>query len=463
MATEENIIVRIRAITEGFAKPIQNISSNVGRMSTGFSKAFGAMSMVGGAVVKVFSALKRALGGFRPEWLSVMFISMMLSQVFSGMVQSVLKLTGLFEFWEGVLATILIPVLMPMLEILFRIFEWFLSLPEPVQNLIGILIIAGTAFFGIVSILSQLILMFSSFGISMGTMMVLLAPFALLLGGVAIALFKFGDETDALADKLVNLIDRGVAFVVGFIERIGSFFEQNQTKILEISNKIMNALLNGLMIIIDKISPFVLLFIDTLKQFFETHKKKLYEVAGKLMDLFIAFAITFLPNVLELGKVILEKILNAIKTNKEILQKAFEEFLGLMENIIIELIPSFIEIGVTIAKAIFKGIAQYGSSLGARAIESAFKGGKFDTSSKNYNPFNIGTPLKNDFIWRPGQPPISISPSDTLVGTKSGFGAGAVSINQNNTFYVADRNEWSRLIEDNNRRLVDDIKRQVKV
>jgi hypothetical protein len=66
----------------------------------------------------------------------------------------------------------------------------------------------------------------------------------------------------------------------------------------------------------------------------------------------------------------------------------------------------------------------------------------------------------DDFIWRPGQAPISINPNDTLVGTKGGMGGGQVTVVNN--FYGFTQSDLDRALDDSNRRTVDAIRGLVK-
>ncbi len=71
----------------------------------------------------------------------------------------------------------------------------------------------------------------------------------------------------------------------------------------------------------------------------------------------------------------------------------------------------------------------------------------------------------NYFILRPGQSPISVNPQDTLVGFKGNSplgGVGNIEINQTLDINVSNTETMQRMIDDNNRRLVDDLRRIVK-
>ena len=71
----------------------------------------------------------------------------------------------------------------------------------------------------------------------------------------------------------------------------------------------------------------------------------------------------------------------------------------------------------------------------------------------------------NDFIWRSGEGVTSISPNDTVVGSKNGFGGmgGEVTLNVTYNINISDKREMERMIDANNKRLVDDVRRLVKI
>jgi hypothetical protein len=81
----------------------------------------------------------------------------------------------------------------------------------------------------------------------------------------------------------------------------------------------------------------------------------------------------------------------------------------------------------------------------------------FDPNTGLFN-----TPTQTDFIWRAGQGVTSISPDDDIIGAKdlSRVGGG-ITINQTNNISAFDAREIERMIQLNNSRLVDDIRRQV--
>lgn len=89
--------------------------------------------------------------------------------------------------------------------------------------------------------------------------------------------------------------------------------------------------------------------------------------------------------------------------------------------------------------------------------------GPSDNSSGDGSGSGGGTD-NHDFIWRAGQGAESIDSNDTVVGVKNGLGGlgGGVTLNITYNVQVSDKAAMQKSFEENNRRLVDDIKRMVK-
>jgi len=108
---------------------------------------------------------KYGMKPFRGEFLSLMFIGMMFSKTFGGMIKQVMQMTGLFDMWRGVLASILLPILMPLITRWLPKFLDFLKSPEH-RNFVGTMIIMAAALGFIVTIGAQFALLFAGFGVT---------------------------------------------------------------------------------------------------------------------------------------------------------------------------------------------------------------------------------------------------------------------------------------------------------
>ena len=92
------------------------------------------------------------------------------------------------------------------------------------------------------------------------------------------------------------------------------------------------------------------------------------------------------------------------------------------------------------------------------------------TEEDNYTIAQVNAPLgkKGDFIWRPGGRPMPFDAGDTVVGFKGGAPGmmgmgGGINITQNIDIRAGTADEISRAINENNKKLVEDIRRLVKL
>lgn len=105
---------------------------------------------------------------FNSGMLTMMFIGQNLTKVFGGMVSSVLQLTGIFDMFRGVLASILLPILMPLIaKWLPKLLEW---LKDPGnRKLAGYLILTAAALGYVLYIGAMLTMWLFGFGMTWGS------------------------------------------------------------------------------------------------------------------------------------------------------------------------------------------------------------------------------------------------------------------------------------------------------
>ncbi len=331
-------------------------TGNAARVTSAFG---GVLKGVGTLFFKVARAgynFIKSLKGFKPAWLSVMFMSMGIRKALGGMIKPVLELLGVFEIWRAMLVSLLLPALMPLYDMFLNLMDWFWDMPEGTQKLIGQFILVAASLATIAMIGSQFMLMITALGVSLGTIALILLPFAAIFGGVTIAVFKFGEEARATTDKIVDFINKGVEIAKKWLEGFVKKFMENLPLIKELSKNIMTALIDGILAILGIIGPVISTILDTMYEFFEAYKDKIFKIAGFIIEKLVEFAGMFLPSVIELGKVIIDKIMEGIRANKLVLKKAFAELLEVLTNIITESIPLLLQMGWTIGGAFLGGI-----------------------------------------------------------------------------------------------------------
>jgi len=119
----------------------------------GFNKAAGYLS-------------RSVMPKFHGQFLSLMFIGQGMSATFGGMIQSALQSTGIFEAFGGVLQSILLPVLMPLImRWLPKLMKWLES--PGAKEFAAQVIIMGSALGTTLSMISQVVLLLGSLGFSL--------------------------------------------------------------------------------------------------------------------------------------------------------------------------------------------------------------------------------------------------------------------------------------------------------
>jgi hypothetical protein len=332
-------------------------------MGSGITKYFSSIGKVFAKTFNFFRKTLQQLKRFNPAWLSLLFIAASLSRVFKGMINPILELFGVFDYLNTVILVVLLPVIEPLINMLYTLFDAFLNLPEDIQKVIGGLILFGGAILMVINVFSQFMLLIGSLGVGFGTLLMIIAPFAGVLGTVTAAFLIMGKDGEKTVENLVNrvvdLMGKMFDFLGTLIDKLVIFFNNNKGKILEMANRIMETLLNGLYNLIIKIDPFVTSFIKTLKTFFETHKDKLYEIAQKVMGWLIDFFIIFLPLLIDMGIKLLRALLQGLKDNKDKITPVVKEVIKFIGDAIITFLPDMIDMGITIALAIAKGIGSW--------------------------------------------------------------------------------------------------------
>lgn len=97
----------------------------------------------------------RTSGRMTGAYLSLMFTGMALTRVFGGMVKSVLDTLGVTEMFQATLLVVLLPAMEMILPFLFWLMDWFMNLPEPVQKVIGIIVILIAIIGGILTVIGM--------------------------------------------------------------------------------------------------------------------------------------------------------------------------------------------------------------------------------------------------------------------------------------------------------------------
>ena len=163
-------------------------------------------------------------------------------------------------------------------------------------------------------------------------------------------------------------------------------------------------------------------------------------------------------------------VLDIITSLTEEIQTSFDESL-----------PNFKQWGIDLVNNIIDGIKSIGSKIidtifnlfpawardSIRRVGTAAISTIKPTTEKISRIFTgEGSKPLEDFLIRPGMNPISFSPADTIIGTKTpgaiGKGQTTIYINPTYSVNVSDRYEFERLLKDNNTKMVEDVRRLIQ-
>ena len=493
--TIERITVVLQSLTAGFArglgkaqtqlktvgKNMQNFGAVMQMPMNNFKElngSFKVMKNTGGRVARTFRLMTHGMRGFRMEALGVMFFGMMMQRMFMGLLQPVMEAFGVFDIFRLMLLTLFLPIMEMIFPFLMSLMEWFMDLPEPIKKAIGIFVILGAIFGLIIMALGQfalgigsLILFFPIFGTAIkavGAFLIGLSATALAVIAaiivVVIGMFIAWKENFMNMKQVVSDLWQGIKFIfqgiydviVGVVRLITGIMKGDFSQVKDAIKQILQGLATAIFGIFISIGNFIgAIGIGIIRVFWGIVKAIvgffvwLYnKIVGRsiIPDMIKAIIAWFwkLPKaIFDMFRSIVRGMFNV---GKNIMQKMIDGIKSLgrkVINAILSLFPAWMRKGIESTGKIVINIVK---SI-TEKVSGAFGGGS-----------------KDDFIWRPGQAPVSINPNDTLVGFKGespGLGGGA-NITQENHFHGFTMEDLKRELDSRDRRLVDDVRRLVK-
>jgi len=431
---------------------------------------------------------KRATARFKMELLGTMFAGMALWRVTSGLLKAQLDLWGITELMSSTLSVVFLPLMEDLTPLIIDAATAMMNWSDETKKIVGYSVLAagglglflmlfGQIGLGVTSVikafgfLSVIVKGVSAaVGVAVGwVVLVILAVVAVVVGMVVAWKENFMEMRLAVkifVDGIKRLFAIPFKFFVGIFKAFKALFTGDWKALWEAIKQIFTS------VFIDPVVALFQIFVGTIVSISLGIVRVFKWIVEKVVALFV-----WLYEKL-VGSSIIPDMINAMIAWFWKLPKAILEALG-------SILKAVFKWGVDFVMSIVDGI----KSTGRKVIDSILglfpswmrKGieasGKIvinivkSVTEKIKRVFTGGGSSKNDFIWRPGQAPISINPQDTLVGFKGappklGGGTqekGEVTINQTNYITVSDREEMEKLIRDNNVKLVEEIKRMVNV
>lgn len=345
--------------------------------------------------------LTHGMKGFRMEMLGVMFFGMMLQRTLVGLLRPALEVFGVFDLWRIMLQTLFLPIVSALFPMFLNLLDIFMNLSPSVKMVLGLFVLLGIIFSSILMVVGQFTLGLGALIVAGGA----IVPIITLIGSVLVILLGV------------------MTVIVGIIDIVKGKWEGLGLVIMGIGI-ILSLFIGWWALIPIAVGAAVFLIIkhwDKVSKFIEVSLEKIKSVMNAFWNWFKDTAIgKWLIKAFDFGKNLISKIIDGIKS---MASKFIDAFSGLVS----------------------KSTGFVGGAVGR--VKGFFGGG------------GGGTGVKQDFLMRPGQAPVSFSPNDTIVGTKGGLPGNGVNITQNITVTGTLKEELENMIQDNNSRLVDEVKR----
>jgi phage-related protein len=452
-----------------------------------FNKQQETFQKTGARVANKIRMMTHGLRGFRMEMLSVLFFGMAMQRMFTGLLRPALEVMGIFDLWRVMLMTLFIPILSLLMPLFIKIINWFIGLPEPAKKAIGVFVLIGAA---------------------LGWLLTKIGMLVLGLGGVIKAfsewtlLAKIGGILKGLA-PLFSAAGVAILAIVGTIlVGIWIAWQENFNKIHQWTEVLWENIKEVFFSAFDVMSGAFKTFISLITGDFEGFSNGLRQIWEGIRSMFNSMVNAIIALAVILGTGLWRALIGIYAIVYRGWQRVFDitsqvwnwitdkvsEIMSKIKNNIVSFfistLPEFWNWGVSLVNQLVNGI----NSVGGKVMDSILsifprwargsimRKGTFTVkitqriTKRIKEVFSPSTRSRlDDFIWRPGTAPIAISPQDTIIGTKEGgfkgVGGGTVISPIFNTTItgVADKSDIERMIDENNKKQVDEIRRLVKI
>lgn len=459
-------------ITENMDKKFKNVNKTINKLRKSIEDT------TKGAT-KGFQSAGAKAKAFNVAMLSTLFFAKYMSTVLFGLLEPAAQAFGWLDLWNDALTVGMLPIFEKLSPYFYDLMVWFMDLPEPLQLAIGAIILFGASLFKIVEIFA----IFSLFGKALGVSSLATLGWAglivIALVAVVAVIYLIWKNWDWLVLKFKN----GVQWI----------------------RYMMAGLVSWL------IKPFKFIS-DMLVKYLGADKDNLFSVLAEETDRVMKDAkdaieknnmdYEFKQKEKEMEKATKESGKNMVSTTEQTqfsmadIQKRYENMrlknttdftnntIAQMDRVqqkYASLEAAYSSLGISIYK---NGTYNKGTEseftvsdaprltvIGNKAYQGSVYKGPIGGSGDATGGFShiSGASMSmgnfNDFVFRPGQGAAKFSPNDTLIGVKdpSILGGKGMNISINYNINVSDKAEMMRMIDYNNKKIVDDVKRMVKL
>lgn len=362
---------------------------------------FQGMNNLGAKVAHRVRMMTHGMRGFRMEMLGVMFFGMMIQRAFMGLMQTSLEWTGVMEVLSTALGLLFLPIALQILDWAIWFLDFVSKIPDSTKFWIGVIVLLAAALGAVLFIVGSLALGIGSFILAFGGV----AGISSTIGIVATAFAAFGAIILGIAAVVILL-------VIGMYTAWRDNFMGMKTIVANFVAGV-KTLFSGIWSVIKGVFNVIMGLLTGDFSKFSEGIKQIFVGLGNIL------------------KGLAQTIVNAV----------IAIFIGAL-NIIRNIVNTMLAFGSSIGNFISgKGF----NSKGALQIPSFASGGVV--------PGPVGSPT-----------PIIAHGGERVTPVKGDGNSGGSPIVMNVTYnvVVSDKNEFEKMLRDNNTKLTEDVRRIVK-
>lgn len=462
-------------------RQVDNILSHYGFT---FDKNGQLIDKAGNSVQNINQLMKQgkiATNGFNMSLLSTMFFGMALQRTFNGLIKTSLEWVGVNELLTTTLGVVFLPIAEELLNILLPIMTWFMDLPESVQKTIGAFALLGASVGTLMMVLGTWGLGMQGLGQTFGIDMSkgIINGLQTKLGSENISKFlRIGAVAISAYMVIQDLKEGEVTAAIGSAMIGAGFYFKNQWVLAAgIALKVLgdNELYASIVKIMMKIVDIALWAAETIKKAFSLKFNeidfgpitKLGSVTQEaLAEVFEAGAFSETLNKVLEPTAVTEYTTKIQDLNNQIGSMPEEERLKAIDD----LNKKFTETkkivdGATTSLSDYRVMLSQIKDLTTKDVLSNTKGVSLNDYLNNNTSY--GYKKVSDAIISPNGNIISTNPKDFLIATKTpgdlGSNGSNITISPTYNINVSDRRELEQMIERNNRQLLIETRRIVKL
>ena len=329
-----------------------------------------------GKLGKQTKETRKAMAGFRMEFLSTMFAGMALYGAMMSLLKPAFQAVGIFDVISMILTVFFLPIALQVLDWVLLMGDKLMNMSEKWQKFWGwvVLIAAGIGLFLMVG--SQLMLLFGSFSFAIGSLLTLLIPLGVILlflaiyflglstsiGSVSAASTDMGTKITEVGGK----VEKSKCIISSFIDKLKELWKsfQEAKSAGTLSEVIFKSITNGISKLVGWLTSMIPTLIQTGANLLIaiitgiiSQTEKIVEAISTLITTIVRFISDYLPQIIDAGIKILNAIIKGIVDNIGILLDAALKIIQALLDFILQNLSILIQVAVDIISAIVKFIS----------------------------------------------------------------------------------------------------------